>query len=151
LQNRDVADHAWEISQVNELLQQMEAFQGVLVMATNRKGSLDPAVFRRFDIEVRFDYLRKERRERFWRAITEVLHLSPEGTEANQARQWVLSCSTLTPADLQGLLRRNRFSTLRNMGAVMDALETMQSGRSNTQQSPIGFTAHNSRHKGTFA
>lgn len=143
LQNRDVADHAWEVSQVNELLQQMEAFQGVLVMATNRKGSLDPAVFRRFDIEVRFDYLRKERRERLWRAIIDALHLSPQGAEANQAHQWVLSCSTLTPADLQGLLRRNRFSTLQNIGAVMDALEIMQSGRCNTQQSSIGFTAHN--------
>ena len=49
--------HSWEVTQVNELLQQMENFDGVMVAATNFAKNLDAAVMRRFTFKLEFDYL----------------------------------------------------------------------------------------------
>ncbi len=57
LRDRRHADRAWQVSQVNELLVQMETFHGVLICATNLDATLDRASARRFDCHVRFDVL----------------------------------------------------------------------------------------------
>ena len=57
LQNRERADHSWEVTQVNELLHQMENFNGVMVGATNFFDGLDQAVLRRFTFKIEFGYL----------------------------------------------------------------------------------------------
>jgi len=53
-QNRMRARNSWEVSQVNELLTQMESFQGVLFACTNLIDSLDSATLRRFSWKVKF-------------------------------------------------------------------------------------------------
>ena len=57
VQNRAGAQRSWEVTQVNELLQRMETFRGVMVAATNFMDNLDPAVLRRFTFKFQFDYL----------------------------------------------------------------------------------------------
>ncbi len=57
LRSRDKAEHSWESTQVNELLMRMENFKGIFISATNRFETLDPAVIRRFNIKIEFDYL----------------------------------------------------------------------------------------------
>lgn len=57
LRDRAGATRSWEVTQVNELLQQMEAFEGIFVCATNRFEDLDEAALRRFAFTIRFDYL----------------------------------------------------------------------------------------------
>ncbi|MBQ7190249.1 MAG: ATP-binding protein [Kiritimatiellae bacterium] len=57
VQNRGNARHSWEVSQVNELLYQMENFSGVMIGATNFFTSLDPAILRRFTFKLEFSYL----------------------------------------------------------------------------------------------
>lgn len=54
LMNRDSAHQRWEISQTNELLVQLDTFDGILLATTNRVESLDRAVMRRFDLKVGF-------------------------------------------------------------------------------------------------
>jgi transitional endoplasmic reticulum ATPase len=54
LRSRESAQRSWEVTQVNELLVQMEAFEGAFFCATNLVETLDPATFRRFDLKVRF-------------------------------------------------------------------------------------------------
>ena len=66
LMDRRGASHAWEVSQVNELLQQMESFGGVLVGATNCLERLDPAVIRRFTFKLTFGYLDAAGKELFF-------------------------------------------------------------------------------------
>jgi AAA+ superfamily predicted ATPase len=66
LQSRENARASWEISQVNELLQQMENFNGVMVAATNFCRNLDPAVMRRFTFKLEFDYLDDEGKKLFF-------------------------------------------------------------------------------------
>jgi len=60
LSERSRAGHSWEISQVNEMLVQIERFEGVLVCTTNLIEHLDRAALRRFALKVRFDYLSRE-------------------------------------------------------------------------------------------
>jgi len=57
LQDRGKAHRSWEITQVNELLVQMESYEGLFFCTTNFMDVLDSAVFRRFDLKVKFDYL----------------------------------------------------------------------------------------------
>ena len=66
LQDRSGASRSWEITQVNELLQQMENFNGVMVAATNFSKNLDTAVMRRFTFKLEFGYLDDEGKRIFF-------------------------------------------------------------------------------------
>lgn len=52
LGSRAGAQHSWEVSQVNEMLQWLEAHPLPLVATTNRLDTLDPAALRRFAVKV---------------------------------------------------------------------------------------------------
>ena len=54
LRDRRQARHSWEITQVNQLLQQMESFPGVFIAATNMMANLDAAAMRRFTFKLEF-------------------------------------------------------------------------------------------------
>ena len=66
LQSRAGASHSWEVTQVNELLQQMEEFDGIMVAATNFFTNLDPAVMRRFTFKLQFDFLDEDGKRHFF-------------------------------------------------------------------------------------
>ena len=66
LQDRSGARRSWEITQVNELLQQMENFDGVMIAATNFSKNLDAAVMRRFTFKLEFGYLEDEGKRLFF-------------------------------------------------------------------------------------
>ena len=57
VQNRTNAQRSWEVTQVNELLHQMENFNGVMIGATNFIQNLDQAIMRRFTFKLQFNYL----------------------------------------------------------------------------------------------
>jgi len=54
LRDRRQAKHSWEVTEVNELLQQMEQFPGIFIAATNLVEGLDVAALRRFDFKLHF-------------------------------------------------------------------------------------------------
>jgi transitional endoplasmic reticulum ATPase len=60
LQDRTLAHCQWEVTEVNELLTQMEAFDGLFICATNLLDRLDPAALRRFGLKLEFLALRPE-------------------------------------------------------------------------------------------
>ena len=66
VQSREMAEKSWQVSQVNELLQQMENFDGVMIAATNFCKNLDPAIMRRFTFKLAFDYLDDEGKRLFF-------------------------------------------------------------------------------------
>lgn len=57
MQDRSGAKANWEVTQVNELLDCMEKFKGVMIGATNFMDHLDAAVMRRFTYKLEFGYL----------------------------------------------------------------------------------------------
>jgi len=60
LRDRRGANQSWEVTQVNELLVQMENFDGLFICSTNLMDDLDQASMRRFAIKVEFGYLKPE-------------------------------------------------------------------------------------------
>lgn len=66
LTSRGEGSRSWEVSQVNELLQQMESFSGVMIAATNFVTNLDSAAMRRFTFKLELDYLTDEGKRTFF-------------------------------------------------------------------------------------
>ncbi|GEM_PF-653221 len=64
--NREAASQTWEVREVNVLLQELEKFSGVCILATNRKVSLDPALDRRISMKIEFERPDRAMRRRIW-------------------------------------------------------------------------------------
>ena len=92
--NRALARNSWEISQVGELLQQMENFPGVMIGATNLRSNLDPAVLRRFTFKLEFDYLDDEGKALFFKRMFHT-------TLTAQERARLDAIPNLTPGDFR--------------------------------------------------
>jgi SpoVK/Ycf46/Vps4 family AAA+-type ATPase len=71
LQDRRGAQRTYEVTEVNEMLQGMERFDGIFVCTTNLLDRLDQAALRRFTFKIKFMPLTSEQRERMF--ITEAL------------------------------------------------------------------------------
>lgn len=59
-QKRDNSIRSWEVTQVNEMLTQMEYFEYPFICTTNLLESLDEASLRRFVFKVKFDFMNDE-------------------------------------------------------------------------------------------
>ena len=60
LQDRSSAVRSWEITQVNEMLTQMESYPYPFICTTNLMDSLDKASLRRFTFKVGYNYMTSE-------------------------------------------------------------------------------------------
>ncbi|MEX0958324.1 MAG: ATP-binding protein [Burkholderiales bacterium] len=98
LQDRRGAHRSWEITQVNEMLTQIESFDGIFIATTNLVNHLDQAVIRRFIYKVRFDYLTTaQARELFDRTLARLNGESD--VEAGELDRTLARLNNLTPAD----------------------------------------------------
>ncbi|MDP1953094.1 MAG: ATP-binding protein [Polaromonas sp.] len=71
LQDRRGAQRTYEVTEVNEMLQGMERFNGIFVCTTNLLESLDQAALRRFTFKIKFMPLTGAQREKMF--VTEAL------------------------------------------------------------------------------
>jgi len=55
--------------EINYLLQRMEAYRGLAILATNRKGALDPAFMRRLRFILNFPFPGANERKRIWQKV----------------------------------------------------------------------------------
>lgn len=67
--DRNAAERSWEVRDVNVLLQELERFQGLCILATNRRVSLDAALERRIAIKVEFERPDRTSRLAIWRKL----------------------------------------------------------------------------------
>jgi transitional endoplasmic reticulum ATPase len=135
LADRRDADHSWEVTQVNEMLSQMEHFNGIFVCTTNLLDRLDVASLRRFDFKVRFDFLRAEQcialMQASWPALPFPL--------PDQARRQLAALDQLTPGDFAVVVRQWALTDMEpEAAAIIEALadECRVKGSSSK---PIGF------------
>ena len=120
LADRHGAKHHWEVSMVNEMLTQMEAFSGVFIASTNWMTGLDQAAMRRFDLKVKFDFLRPEQtRALLCRYCEQLQFPAPQPDLLHRVTR--LSC--LTPGDFATVLRQSRFRPIASAAALVSALE----------------------------
>jgi SpoVK/Ycf46/Vps4 family AAA+-type ATPase len=115
LQDRRGAQRTYEVTEVNEMLQGMERYNGIFVCTTNLLESLDQAALRRFTFKIQFKPLTADQRRKMF--IVEALGgdeaaLSPEvaarlgkleqlcpGDFAAVKRQVEILAEALTPED----------------------------------------------------
>ena len=136
LTDRRQADRGYEMSRVNEMLVQMESFDGVFIASTNLVDHLDEASLRRFDMAVTFDFITHDAASIFFRHACKALDL--QGDQANAlARLSGLHC--LTPGDFDQVLRRARLTGMKDEHALIDALEDAVALKKSTPRTSIGF------------
>lgn len=107
LRSRMMADKSWEVSMVNELLQQMEAFQGIFVLATNLFKDIDEAALRRFVFKLEFQALSAEQRVKMFEVESGCnLSTLPEH-KATQIIEDLSLLRNLTPGDFAVVKRQS--------------------------------------------
>jgi SpoVK/Ycf46/Vps4 family AAA+-type ATPase len=126
LQDRERAVRIWEVTEVNELLTQMERFEGVLAMCTNRFHLIDSAALRRFDLKIRFGWLTAAQRLTLFDQVARSLELpgAPLQWEAAHAR--LNRLDRLTPGAFETVARRHEFAPFADVIALVDALDAEQ-------------------------
>jgi len=118
--SREGANRSWERSQVNEMLTQIERFEGLMVVSTNLIEVLDPAALRRFDLKLKFDYLTLKQRLDFAKQQAEILGL-PLLSEEDLSQ--IQSLNLLTPGDFAAVARRHQFSPFHKVQDWLMALQ----------------------------
>lgn len=122
LRDRRGAVRSWEVTQVNELLTGMEAFEGVLLCATNLVDELDDAAFRRFDVKVRFSALKREQRRELLLALLRDLG-SHDTSLPDEVTRELDGMDGLCPGDFAAVRRKAALlGVSARADAVVDAL-----------------------------
>ncbi|MDN5923525.1 MAG: ATP-binding protein [Xanthomonadales bacterium] len=137
LRDRSCAVRSWEVTQVNELLTQMDAFDGIFIASTNLLDSLDAASLRRFDFKLKFDYLSRDQR----RAL--VSRVSVADSEASPLdRAWTLldQLDAITPGDVANALRQCTVTGhAATASRLVELLAAEQAIKPECRSRPIGF------------
>lgn len=120
LQDRRNAGLSWEVCQVNEMLTQMESFSGVFVASTNLMYGLDQAALRRFDLKVKFDFLKPKQACELLHRYCAILSVKPP--EPEQLTR-LGRMQKLTPGDFATVMRQNRFRPITSSADLISALE----------------------------
>lgn len=117
LQDRMLAQRQWEVTEVNELLTQMEAFEGLFICATNFLDRLDPAALRRFALKLEFLPLRPEQAASLFAAhCARMTGREPSDEERVVINATLAQLQMLTPGD---------FSAAASRWALLDRTPTL--------------------------
>ncbi len=103
LQDRRGAQRTYEVTEVNEMLQQMERYNSIFICTTNLLDRIDQAALRRFTFKIKFKPLTKEQRERMF--ITEALAGEANKFEAS-IRARLAKLEQLCPGDFASVKRQ---------------------------------------------
>jgi SpoVK/Ycf46/Vps4 family AAA+-type ATPase len=141
LRDRKKANQSWQITQVNELLTQMEAFQGIFICSTNLMGDLDEASIRRFDLKIKLNYMKQNQ---VWNLFRQVI--AEQGNRLTQQTKWKSQLSNfhnLTPGDFVTVIRQNRlFSEQLGVHQLFEGLKNESEFKKDSGQRSIGFAAN---------
>ena len=119
LASRQQALRSHEVSRTNELLTQLESFEGLLVATTNLVADLDPAALRRFDLKSEFRPLRPDQARALFADHVAAKNLPPPDEDTLRELD---QTDRLTPGDFAAVARRSRFQALPTAEAWVKAL-----------------------------
>jgi SpoVK/Ycf46/Vps4 family AAA+-type ATPase len=135
LQDRQGATRSWEVTQVNEMLTQMEDFEGVFIASTNLVESLDAAALRRFDSHVRLGYLRSEQAVGMFVELAAGMQLEPDQNTLHS----LIRLDRLTPGDFAAVWRMCRLARPSDAAELAARLRRACDDKKDGRQRAIGF------------
>lgn len=135
LQDRRRAKNSWEVTGVNELLTQMESFSGVFVASTNLMDGIDQAALRRFDLKMKFNFLKPEQSWLLVKKYCKLLGIKPPDSKLKSK---VKSLQNLAPGDFASVARRHRFQSMKTGSDLINKLVSECSVKEGMKR-PIGF------------
>lgn len=122
----------WEQAMVNEMLTQMESFDGIFIASTNLMDGIDQAALRRFDLKVKFDYLAPAQATELLRRHCDKLGFAmPKDFDPARLRH-------LTPGDFAVVMRQQRFRPAASFNEFHAALQAEMMVKAASKPS-IGF------------
>jgi transitional endoplasmic reticulum ATPase len=137
LRSRELARQSWEVSAVNEMLVQMENFDGIFFATTNLMDQLDPASLRRFDAKINFGFLKYEQCVMLFDSMCKKLSM-----DSNELAYVSLRfLDKLTPGDFANVMRQSRLSPMKNASDLIERLTQEMSMKKLNGGHPIGFLA----------
>ena len=136
LHDRANARQSWQVTQVNELLQQMENFDGIMVAATNFSKNLDPATMRRFTFKLEFGYLDDAGKKAFFERFFKSPLSEGEFAELRQLRN-------LAPGDFRTVRQEHFYlgDAVTNLDRIEALKEECSVKKDGDRHAPIGFAA----------
>lgn len=125
LQDRSGASRSWEVSQVNEMLTQMENFEGIFIATTNFMDNLDRASIRRFDMKVEFKPLDSTRLIKAFNLYAKHLGLSDckEFLESSLAKREIEKLDNICFGDFALIARGAAFAPLDSAQELLEKLQ----------------------------
>jgi SpoVK/Ycf46/Vps4 family AAA+-type ATPase len=136
--DRGHSSKTWQISMVNELLMQMDQFSGILVTTTNYFEKLDQAAMRRFDLKIKFDYLRPHQIEDLVKTYLKNFSLDFNEVFLEKAK----TLQKLTPGDFSNIARQSKISRINGVDDFYNRLEKEVLCKREGASKPIGFLTH---------
>ncbi|WP_310566043.1 ATP-binding protein [Hydrogenophaga sp.] len=103
LQDRRNAQRTYEVTEVNEMLQGMERYNGIFICTTNLMDRIDQAALRRFTFKIRFKPLTREQRERMF--VVEALG-GDAAALSDDLRSRLAKLEQLCPGDFAAVKRQ---------------------------------------------
>ena len=135
LQDRSMAARSWEITQVNEMLVQMESFDGIFIATTNLIDNLDKASLRRFDLKLEFGYLLPNQALNLFKKECALLKVK---FDENAAKK-VSNLGLLAPGDFASVRRQAKFRPIKNADDFCQRLEQEVTLKNEEKSARIGF------------
>lgn len=135
LQDRGMAARSWEVTQVNEMLVQMESFDGIFIATTNLIDNLDKACLRRFDLKLEFGYLLQEQARNLFKKECALLKVKFD----EDASKKVSNLGLLTPGDFASVRRQAKFRPIKNGDDFCHRLELEVALKNEEKSAKIGF------------
>jgi transitional endoplasmic reticulum ATPase len=136
LQDRRAAKASWEVTQVNEMLVQMENYEGIFIATTNLMSGLDQASLRRFDLKLEFGYLTSENAFSLFEAEAKMMGIH---TIERWVRSAVESLSQLAPGDFAAVRRQSRFAPILTADDLFDRLRGEVVIKEESSERKMGF------------
>ena len=135
LQDRSMAARSWEVTQVNEMLVQMESFDGIFIATTNLIDNLDKACLRRFDLKLEFGYLLPEQARNLFKKECALLKVKFD----ENASKKVSNLGLLAPGDFASVRRQAKFRPIKNGDDFCHRLELEVALKNEAKSAKIGF------------
>ena len=138
LADRTEANRSWEVTQVNEMLVQMENFDGIFIATTNLMDNLDKASLRRFDLKLEFGFLKPEQAWKMFVSYVKDLKLIKP---SKSLKHKVEALRLLTPGDFAAITRQNRFRPIVDANDLIERLKDEIAVKNVDNGNIMGFLA----------